>query len=205
MSECNGSCGKGAGCPSNVKKVIPLGIIGLGFISTYFPQLKFFSLAAVGIASAYGYYKFTSQEQYNPLVNRDYSFTYEGEKIISNADSNNYILANEKGSHIWSKGLSYIELDDGADNLYFSLCSTKIIDRKVTTILNFNLDYYKIWLFCTKKQVELQEINIHHKIFVDKEYTCIEVRDTALCLVGDVHLAVENIAIANKTYIDAIF
>lgn len=216
---CGGTCGRGATCPDNVRTFFPFLMAGFAAACTYgafrakdialfsetFPQVKYVSAGILVAASSYAYYKSFPDNKYTPLTKPGYGSLYEGKNIISKADSKNYIIADEKGSNIWSKGLSYIDLDDGVDNLYFSLCSTKIVDKQVTTIVNFDSSKDKISFFCTLKQVKPEEISIEHKAFESQDYTCIEVRDTAICLAGDIHLHVNELGFTNKAYVESVF
>ena len=68
---------------------------------------------------------------------------------------------NEKSQIFGKGGLDSFILSPGVDQLYFSMCSTKIIDNTMTTIWNFNPIEDKIYLFCTLKDLDFDDIHFH--------------------------------------------
>lgn len=121
-------------------------------------------------------------------------------QIMIGDSNNNMLSADELGSKIWAKnGLNYMQANEGKDDFYFSLCSTKIIDNKVSVIHNFNSSQDKLNFFCTKYQIKLADISIKHVTFYQEEYTCVEVmglEDTsAICINGYIDIKPEDINI----------
>ena len=115
-------------------------------------------------------------------------------KMVGESNQNNFMVADKNGSHIWSKNLGFVVLGDGPDNIYYSLCSTAIIDGIVGVVKNFNQEQDKIHFFCSLKSPTHDEIEIKHKEFNSESYTCIEVREqTAVCLLGDINLTSQDI------------
>ncbi len=137
---------------------------------------------------------------YKPITKEQASSFYPvpvATKMLGDAKLNNSFIAQENGSHIWSKNFGYIVLSDKPDNVYASLCSSKFI-----TVKNYNKDD-TIWFFCTKKTPSISEIVIEHKEFNGEIFTSIEVRnEIAVYIEGDVN---PHIGITNKTYVDSIF
>lgn len=159
---------------------------------------------ASGSLSSYS----TNKLSYKPLSSNDLAgLSFFGrvpsKKIIANPEKVNLIYANEHGSDIWSKNLSMINLANGKDNVYFSLCSTKIYEEKVSTIKNFDPKNDKIWFFCTQKPVSINEIIINK--ISNPGFTCIEVRDTAVCVEASDDFSLDNIGVTVKTIVDSIF
>lgn len=148
-------------------------------------------------------------EHYKPIKLNDLDANeanhYNGliQNISTDSTRSNIIFGHKEGSHIWPKSLSKIMLDEGPDNLYFSLCSTKIYNGKVTTIEYFDAEQDKLWFFCTMNTPRKEEFKINKAS--NPGYTCIEIRDTAICLNDDYDISAENIGITNKTFVASIF
>ena len=80
---------------------------------------------------------------------------------IGASENEKFIIPENTKSKIFGKGgLDSFILSSGEDHLYFSMCSTKIIDGKVSTIWNFNPSEDKIYLFCTKKELALKDVHL---------------------------------------------
>ena len=116
--------------------------------------------------------------------------------MIGDSEKNNLLIADDNGSKIWAKGgLNFMQASEAEDIFYFSLCSTKIIDNKVSVIADFNANQDILKFFCTKHQIQPEDITITHL----EDSTCVEVKginDTSVvCLAGDINLQSEDIVI----------
>ena len=73
-----------------------------------------------------------------------------------------FIVPENVKSKIFGKGgLDTFILSPEEDHLYFSMCSTKIINGKINIIWNFNPSEDKIYLFCTKKELDPEDVHLH--------------------------------------------
>lgn len=123
-------------------------------------------VAAVSSGVAHYYYSSVSSENH-----LDY-FAFIGEADIhldidakcqeGSARSEQFISSSASEHYIFGKGgLDVFILNKANDHLFFSMCSTKIIDGQVSSIYGFDTGNDKIYLFCTKKDVSKQDIVIH--------------------------------------------
>lgn len=164
-----------------------------------------FVVAAFGVgAVSIAYYNVihSVKVDYTPLLIGEYSYMKEipSAQIMIGDSTNNFLAADENGSKIWAKGgLNFMQAGDGIDEFYFSLCSTKIINNRVSVIYNFDPNQDKLNFFCTKHQIKLSDISVKHLTFSDGDYTCIEVNgieDTsAICLIGNIDIMPKDINI----------
>ena len=119
----------------------------------------------------------------------------ENVKNLTTDDSKQQIiLCGDDTCKIWSKnGPHLIFAGRGKDIFYFSLCSTKVINHKVTTITNFNPQQDKISFFCTNKTITLEDIEIKH----NEENTCINVQGnnyiSSICFAEKIDFSSEDI------------
>ncbi len=124
-------------------------------------------------------------------------------KIIEGTRNDDFIIANDDGSKIFSKGgLDYIILGDGNDEIYFSLCGAKIIDGKVSVIENFNPLQDKIKIFCAHHEILPDDIKIFHNKYKGKDFTYIHIkgqhRDSAFALLGNIKIDSGNIILNER-------
>lgn len=109
-------------------------------------------------------------------------------KIAGNPSEGNFIVAHKDGSKIFAKGgLNYIIGSEKSDSFYFSLCSTKIEDKKTSVIHNFQDSFDKIFLFCSKHKVNSQDLHVH--INTEQHFTVLAIDDgeknTAITVLGE--------------------
>ena len=209
-------CSKGGHCGQSTcmtKKTVD----GLSNIVCYFIPTNFAACVAAVSATIGGVIIYASGSlsgyssnklSYKPLSSNDlesmaFLAHYPSKKIIANPEKVNLIFAHENGGDIWSKNLSMINLANGKDNIYFSLCSTKIYEEKVSTIKNFDPSNDKIWFFCTQKPVSVNEIRIDNNS--NPGFSCVEVRDTAVCVQSSGEFTMDNIGVTDKSTVDSIF
>lgn len=127
----------------------------------------------------------------------------ETSSIMEGAAGNDLMIAHQDGSAIFAKGgLNYIIANDGPDKLYYSLCSTDIIDNKVGVVKNFDIEFDKLFFFCTKKEIFAEDIEINHDKIGDIDITYVQVtgqdKISAIALLGDIPLQVEDIILNQK-------
>lgn len=131
-------------------------------------------------------------------------------KFIADGKANYFIeMSQETDNFFWSKQLSYVVLGEKKDQIFYSLCTSKIINGKTSVIENFDLENDKINFFCTKKEITLEDININHKIFQGEDFTCVEVQGieslTVTCLKGNIPLEALDIQITDIGAVNQIF
>lgn len=158
-----------------------------GMVLTTLPNLWYF-------LTHYKYVQMTTQ--FKP-----YFTTYLGRHeplptatCIEDKDGDNIMIADPKGSYIFSKGgLNYMVAGEGADKFFFSLCSTKPRDDYTSVIENFNPVEDKIFFFCTKKSIREEDV----RVIIQPNLTTVEVQDTAIVLIGAYDLT-ESIILNTK-------
>lgn len=216
VSDCG--CGGGYICPTNQKIYFPLFsylFAVTGFCFTYlfhgnfninFSYLKnFFSFTALTLLSVQ-YYSEISDMISNLLYKGDYKPITKEELAIKKIEtifspkkfvvdgSSKLIKCNDNGCKIWLKdGPHLVIAGKGDDKFFFSLCSTKIIKHQVTVIDNFNPKLDKIAFFCSKKEINLEDITIINK----NNQTCVEVLGkndlSAICFAENIDIIREDI------------
>lgn len=154
--------------------------------------ISFFSFAAN--ANDPTYYPFATSEKDIKIKSTTVSKNIEGTK------EDDYIIASPEGSRIFAKGgLNYITLKNGKDQVYFSLCSTKIINNEVSVIENFDIKNDKLVIFCGHHKIEANQLNIIHANFKNKPITYVHVKgkhsDSAFALLGNIDLKVSDITL----------
>lgn len=127
----------------------------------------------------------------------------ETSKIMEGTPEGDLMLANNDGSKIFAKGgLNYVVLKDGEDEIYYSLCSTKIIDGKVNVVEGFDPKHDKLKIFCAHNKIFSEDIKIIHDIFNEKEITYIQIQGkhdmTAIALLGNVNIKVEDVILNER-------
>lgn len=112
-----------------------------------------------------------------------------------------FILPKQEMYAFGKGGKDVFILKDAPDNLFFSKCSTKIIDGKVATIYNFDSKEDKIYFFCSKQKLNPDNISTWHN--TPQNVTYIEVtgdfEKTAIAIVGN-HPNLEENIILNQNY-----
>ncbi|MSO14169.1 hypothetical protein [Rickettsiales endosymbiont of Trichoplax sp. H2] len=124
-------------------------------------------------SSLYNYFTHTSHDDdhnnhhhhHMEALTKDFSqLTVMASHLLTEGTSKNekFIVPENTKSKIFGKGgLDSFILSSGKDHLYFSMCSTKITDGKVSTIWNFNPSEDKVYLFCTKKELAPEDVHLH--------------------------------------------
>jgi hypothetical protein len=180
--------------------------------------LKFGISSALGAATVYFFQKPIKimlthfiPNYYEPLSKEDIlqkKFQDLGDhaELKLHGEGNYVVTAKDQGSKIWVKnGPHYIKAGKGSDNFYFSLCSTKIVNKKVTTIENFDSMSDKINFFCSKKNLSPSDFKIAHY----NDSTCIEVKGEShlgvVCLTGYVDIIKEDINITSLGLVEQEF
>lgn len=127
----------------------------------------------------------------------------ESKDVIEGTPEGDLIIATQQGSKIFAKGgLNYVVLSDGNDEVYYSLCSTKIIDNKVNVIDNFNPKNDKLKIFCAHHKILPEQVTIIHDTFKGKEVTYVQIKGkhstTAIALLGYIPLNVSDIILNER-------
>lgn len=147
-----------------------------------------------------------SKVKYAPFVtdSKDLALNIvEAAKIMEGTSEGDLMVAISDGSKIFAKGgLNYIVLKNGEDEIYYSLCSTKIIEGKVNVVEGFDPKHDKLKIFCAHNKIISNDIKIIHDTFNEKEITYIQVQGkhsmTAIALLGKVDIKVEDIILNER-------
>lgn len=128
------------------------------------------------------------------LISKNVEVKENVKNLITDDSKQQIILCGDDTCKVWSKnGPHLIVAGKDKDIFYFSLCSTKVIDHKVTTIINFNPQQDKISFFCTKKIIKLEDIQIKH----NEQNTCINVQGndyiSSICFAEKIDFSSEDI------------
>lgn len=123
-------------------------------------------------------------------------------KVIEGTPEDDLIIASPEGSKIFAKGgLNYVIANTGPDELYYSLCSTKIIDGKVNVIEGFDPKQDKLKVFCMR-DISHEAIRVVHKKFNNQPITYVAIKgkhsDTGIALLGDIDLKPQDIILNEK-------
>ena len=155
------------------------------------------------IAATFFYYKSQQSEiNYRPCATSaegsNLATVETSAEMIGSNKIDELFIAAPEGSKIFSKGgLNYIVANDGADEIYFSLCSAKIIDDKVMVIEGFNLKEDKLKIFCAHNHISASQIKIIHDEFEGFEVTYVQVEgkhsNTAIALLGNIEITPEDV------------
>jgi hypothetical protein len=124
-------------------------------------------------------------------------------KEIEGTKGNDYIIADITGSKILARGgLNYIVLKGGNNQVFFSLCGSKIIDSKVSVIENFNPKKDKLKIFCGHNKINHSQLSIEHVVYNDKPITYVHVNgkhhDSAIALLGNIDLKISDIILNER-------
>ncbi|RST63194.1 hypothetical protein [Candidatus Aquarickettsia rohweri] len=160
--------------------ILGAALVGTGSLLAYskggikYVNYELISISMLGGAgsSLYNYFIHTSHDDdhdnhhhhHMEALTKDFSqFTVMASHLLTEGTSKNekFIVPENTKSKIFGKGgLDSFILSSGKDHLYFSMCSTKIIDGKVSTIWNFNPSEDKVYLFCTKKELAPEDVHL---------------------------------------------
>lgn len=99
----------------------------------------------------------------------------KSDKYMKGDANNNKFIASIEGSYIFpGAGLNLAIASFNEDHFYYSMCSTKIYNGgHVNQIMNFETSEDKIHLFCTKRQILPEDVNIIYY----KNHSYIEIND----------------------------
>jgi hypothetical protein len=209
----------GCGCQnSKTAEAALVGITGSSLLGKVGGLLacKTTYIAAFGVAgSVWGYFAAAEKVNYKPVALSVGGFkVYQEHEILATNPSktegtpeNDLIIAYVEGGKIFAKGgLNYLVAGPGVDKFYFSLCSTDIIENKVGVIEGFDSANDFIHLFCTKKIITKNNIQIIHDNIDGQDITYIQAQGndkiSAIALLGDINITVENIVL-NEKWADA--
>ncbi|WP_148299475.1 hypothetical protein [endosymbiont of Acanthamoeba sp. UWC8] len=83
--------------------------------------------------------------------------------MVDNNNENNSLIASTQGSKIFIKGgVNYVSGNRGEDKFFFSMCSTKVYSEKTNVIDAFEEGKDKIYLFCSKRTIEKEDLAIYY-------------------------------------------
>jgi len=133
--------------------------------------------------------------------------TIETAAVMEGTPEPELMIASSEGSKIFAKGgLNYVVANTGPDELYYSLCSTKIIEGKVNVIEGFNPKQDKLKIFCAHHEIKPEAISIIHSKFNNLPITYVKVKgqhtDTAIALLGNVDLKAEDVILNERWKIE---
>ncbi len=125
-------------------------------------------------------------------------------EVMEGTPENDLLISSPKGSKIFAKaGLNYIIANEGADELYFSLCSTKIIDGQVSVVEGFDPKKDKLYIYCGHHEISPKDIKIIHGNFEEQPVTYVQIEGehsvSAIALLGDIDINIKDI-ILNKRW-----
>lgn len=166
-------------------------------------------ILAIIVISAYFYYK---DYKANLVPYEPFAITANGltlnaipaAPIMEGMAEGDLMIAAPEGSKIFAKGgLNYVVANaTGMDEIYYSLCSTKIIDGKVNVVENFNPSQDKLIIFCGHHEIKPEEIKIIHTEFQNIPITYVHVvgqhQDTAIALLGNIDIKSEDIILNQR-------
>lgn len=120
--------------------------------------------------------------------------------IMEGTPEGDLLIADPQGSKIFAKGgLNYVIAKEGPDKIFYSLCSTKMIDNKVNVVEGFNVENDKLYIFCAHNTIKPEAI----KIIKRDNITYVQIKGksslTAIALLGDIDIKVEDIEL-NKSW-----
>lgn len=162
------------------------------------------SISLILIAAAFFYFKAQQQQKvgYTPCaisaIGLDFATITSATEMEGSMEESELFIAAPEGSRIFAKGsLNYIVANDGLDKIYFSLCSSKIINDQVSVIEGFNPQQDKLIFFCGHHKISPKQIQIIHDEFEGMPVTYVEVQGkksvTAVALLGDIEITPEDI------------
>lgn len=167
------------------------------------------------VGTVWAYFTTTYKVNYKPVALSMEAFkAYQEHKIVAINSSktegtpeNDLIISYAEGGKIFAKdGLNYMVAGAGVDKFYFSLCSTNITGNKVGVIDGFDIKSDFINLFCTKKVITKDDVQIIHDNIEGQDITYIQAQGnekiSAIALLGNINIAVEDIVL-NEKWADA--
>ncbi len=127
----------------------------------------------------------------------------ESDIVMEGTPESDLMAAHPKGSSVFAKGgLNYIIAKEGEDELFFSLCSTKIIDGKVNVVEGFNPQQDKLKIFCAHNKIMPEDIKIIHDSVESKPVTYVQIQGkhslTAIALLGNIDIKVDDIILNER-------
>lgn len=165
-------------------------------------------ILAVIIITAYFYYKDYQKSviTFAPFATSANGLTLNSitsAPIMEGTPEGDLMIAAPEGSKIFAKGgLNYVIGNSGADEFYYSLCSTKIIDNKINVLENFDPKNDKLKIFCAHHAIQQSDVSVVHSIHegVDITYVIIkgEHSDSAIALIGNIDLKQTNIVLNER-------
>lgn len=125
------------------------------------------------------------------------------EDVMEGTSDPDLMIAHPQGSKIFAKGgLNYVVTNTGPDEIYYSLCSTKIIDGKVNVVEGFDSKQDKLKIFCGHHEIKPEHISIIHAKFENMPITYVKVKgehqDTAIALIGDVDIKASDVILNER-------
>lgn len=164
------------------------------------------SILLITILSLFSFESNANETSYHPFATSEKDLKIEPLPTSINIEGtkeNDYIIASPEGSRIFAKGgLNYITLKDGKDQVYFSLCSTKIINNEVSVIENFDLKNDKLVIFCGHHKIEPNQVSVIHSNFQNQPVTYVNIKgkhsDSAFALLGDIDLKASDITLNER-------
>jgi hypothetical protein len=128
-------------------------------------------------------------KDYEPYIftEQDYKNVIPSAENMEDVEGNNYLQALPNGSAIFSKqGLNHIELSDGKDRVFFSMCSTKTKDGMTSLVTNFNSYKDNVYLFCTKTVIDPGMLSLkHYSNYTVLIISGLKTEDVAISFSGD--------------------
>lgn len=163
------------------------------------------ALIAIAAYLYYQDYQIKNKIDFEPFAVSANGLSINGimnEPVMEGTPEDDLIIASPEGSKIFAKGgLNYVVANTGTDELYYSLCSTKIIDGKVNVVEGFNPKQDKIKIFCMR-DISYEAIRVVHKKFNNMPITYIAIKgkhtDTGIALLGDIDLKPQDIILNEK-------
>lgn len=125
-------------------------------------------------------------------------------KVMLGTPEADLMVADLSGSKIFAKGgLNYVKAGLGNDELFYSMCSTKIIDKKVNVIEDFDPKNDKLKIFCAHNKITPEAVKVIHSKFDGKPVTYVQIQGkhnlTAIALLGNIDIKVSDI-ILNESW-----
>ena len=147
-----------------------------------------------------------SKVKYSPFATNSEDLALnvvETAKIMEGTAEGDLMVASGDGSKIFAKGgLNYVVVKDGEDELYYSLCSTKIIEGKVNVVEGFDSKHDKIKIFCAHNKIFSKDIKIIHDMSDERAVTYVQIQGkhsmTAIALLGNIDIKAEDVILNER-------